>query len=89
MDTYSPTVITSNAAQKDYSNIQAKHSEILDGLQTQAVKVASYNQAKSAEQQQREEFRVNQEQRQQEANMKAEQAKMEMEMRQQELLAKL
>lgn len=45
----SPPVITSKIASKDFENIKAQHAELVRGIADQGIKVASYNQQKSAD----------------------------------------
>lgn len=40
--TFSPIVINSKAAQKDLNSIKAQHTDIVQGIQDQALKVANY-----------------------------------------------
>lgn len=45
---FSPAVITSRAAEKDYNEIVANHTDILKGYATQANKVDNFQQQRSA-----------------------------------------
>lgn len=49
METFTPIVITSRAAKKDFSDIRFKHSKLLNDMQNQALKVEVYNQKKDIE----------------------------------------
>ncbi len=48
----SPAVITSKAAQKDFANIKAQHTDLMGAMDLHQLKVTAYNQQKAAEQQQ-------------------------------------
>ena len=47
MDSYSPIVITSKLAENHLNSIKAKHADILQGMQAQAQKIATFNQEKA------------------------------------------
>lgn len=47
--TFSPTVITSRKAKKDFERIKARHSDILSNLQNHQVKVKAYKDQKETE----------------------------------------
>ncbi len=49
MDTTSPVVITSRAAEKDMNNIKAQHADILQGMSEQSVRVQANRQQKQAD----------------------------------------
>ncbi len=74
----SPAVITSKMADDHYNMIKANHSDILKGIQDQAVKVQQYNMQKDMDRQQKEaqaaetmKNQLEQEQKQQELAIKA------------------
>lgn len=46
---FSPAVLTSKAAQKDFNKIKGIHADLLQGLAIQQQKVAMYDQQKAAE----------------------------------------
>lgn len=43
MDSISPIVITSNAADKDLNKIRAQHADLVQGIQSQSERVANFN----------------------------------------------
>lgn len=52
--TFSPAVVTSDAATQDYAKIQATHADILNGMTAQSARVNVYNQQKQLERQNKE-----------------------------------
>lgn len=48
---YSPAVITSRKAQDHFDDIKFQHTNILQGMQEQSMKVAQFNSEKQAQQQ--------------------------------------
>lgn len=46
---FSPAVITSRKAERDYADIQAKHREMMNNMQLQSQKVEMFNAQKAAE----------------------------------------
>lgn len=45
----SPVTITSRKAEEDFADITAKHSDLLQGMAVQSMKVANYNAQKAAQ----------------------------------------
>lgn len=85
MDTISPVIINSKAAQKDMNNIAVQHADILNGIRDQATKVANYNSQRENEKQFKEQTEANNKIQNDKAKMDADTKRIEAENKQKEL----
>jgi uncharacterized protein YdaT len=95
MDTFSPIIITSRKAKKDFERIKTHSIDIVKRNEEHEKRVSAYRQSKLIEKQQKNQMKIEHQKRIKEEQAKREQARNEqeknrneMELKQQEMLLK-